>query len=90
MDYATGTLGIGGDQLQAVELSFSGDLGQDFIDFAQNRMHRLGLDGQVTSQGADVILAIQGPEALIDALEITCSLGPIQSRIDFWSRRQLG
>lgn len=89
MDYATGTLGVGGDLLRAVELRFSGQLGPDFVEFTKVRGRRLGLRGQITGRSEDVLVLVEGPEALIDALEITCSLGPYDSKVETWSRRDL-
>lgn len=89
MDYLTGDLGRGGAARCAVELRFHGRLGEPFLAFALKRANRLSLRGWIeeTAPGA-VTVAIEGPEALIDAFEIACSLGPIDADVESWTRRQ--
>lgn len=87
MDYQTGNLGKGGARECAIELRFEGDLGEAFVSFAVARARRLSLRGWVEARepGAVTVVA-EGPEALVDAFEICCSLGPIDSRVEHWMR----
>lgn len=89
MDYQSGPVGEGGADLRAAEIRFSGVLGQPFVDFALTRGRRLSLQGSVGQDGAAVVVALRGPEALIDAFEITCSLGPINAQVEAWTRIDL-
>ena len=87
MDYFSGKLGDGGGaEIHAAELRFTGRLGAPFVRFARARGRRLGLTGWGRDEADSVVIALAGPAALIDAFEITCSLGPIDSRIDSWTR----
>jgi len=87
MDYFSGQLGDdGGAEIHAAELRFTGRLGAPFVRFAVARGRRLSLTGTIRDEDDAVVIALEGPAALIDAFEITCSLGPIESRIDSWSR----
>lgn len=86
MDYSTGLLGRGGADEAVARLRFSGELGEPFVEFARDRGTRLGLRGQVRMHSDTVEVILQGPEALIDAFEITCSLGPFQCRVEAWGR----
>jgi acylphosphatase len=87
MDYFSGKLGDdGGTEVEAAELRFTGRLGAPFVRFALARGRRLSLTGWVRDEDDTVVIALQGPAALIDAFEITCSLGPIDARIDSWTR----
>ena len=88
MDYSTGSLGQGGAKEQAVEICFVGVLGQPFVEFARERARRLALQGRIEQLCDTVVASLEGPEALIDAFEISCSLGPITCRIDSWSRTE--
>ncbi len=87
MDYLTGDLGQGGARECATELRFRGVLGDVFVAFAVKRALRLSLRGWI-EVGADeaVTVVVEGPEALVDAFEIVCSLGPIESVVDDWNR----
>lgn len=89
MDYSTGRLGEGGADLGAAEIRFSGRLGASFVGFAMARARRLSLAGSIEDGDTSVLIAVQGPAALIDAFEITCSLGPIDARVDSWARTDL-
>jgi len=89
MDYRTGDLGRGGAAHCAVELRFRGRLGETFIAFAVKRANRLSLRGWIQETSPDAVtIAAEGPEALIDAFEITCSLGPIDSDVESWTRKE--
>jgi hypothetical protein len=49
-----------------------------FADFAAHRAARLALDLAVEAAGRyRVVLSVGGQEALVDAFEMACSLGPI-------------
>ncbi len=87
MDYATGVLGEGGNVERTVDMAFCGALGEPFVDFAVTRARRLSLRGWISSGEDMVEIRIKGPEALIDAFEIVCSLGPIHCIVEEWSRR---
>lgn len=89
MDYLTGDLGTGGANVCAVELRFRGRLGEAFIAFALTRARRLSLRGWIESHEAgSVTVAAEGPEALVDAFEIACSLGPIEANVESWTRSE--
>lgn len=89
MDYSSGQLGEGGADLHAAEMRFTGRLGPSFVRFALTRGRRLSLRGSIRDEDDTVVVEVEGPAALIDAFEITCSLGPIDSRIDSWTRADL-
>lgn len=47
------------------------------------RARLLDLKGSVTSQGNQRIsILVEGPQALIDAMEMACSLGPMDALVD--------
>lgn len=87
MDYASGTLGQGGNIECTVALAFCGALGEAFVDFAVKRAARLSLRGWISQSEDMVEIRIKGPEALIDAFEIVCSLGPISCNVEEWTRQ---
>lgn len=89
LDYESGEFGRGGQALCAVELTYRGKLGEAFVQFALERARRLSLDGWVSAHPDAVTLAAQGPQALVDAFEIVCSLGPIDARISDWDRSDI-
>ncbi len=87
MDYFTGDLGAGGARQCAVELRFSGSLGEPFASFALKRARRLSLRGWMKAHDDEhVTILAEGPEALVDAFELVCSLGPIDSDVESWTR----
>jgi len=54
-----------------------------YLDFVVERARWLGLDGWVAANDdATVSLAVAGPEALVGALEMACTLGPLDALID--------
>lgn len=61
-----------------------GDLGAEtFIPWIRRHARKLGLNTVFSSVGPDRIeLQIEGPDALIDAMEMGCSLGPIEVWVD--------
>lgn len=93
LDYESGEFGQGGQALRAVELTYRGDLGEAFVQFALDRARRLSLDGWISARPDTVKdtvkLAAQGPQALVDAFEIVCSLGPIDARVTDWDRSDI-
>lgn len=89
MDYSSGQFGEGGADLKAAEIRFTGTLGPAFVRFALARGRRLSLQGSIRDEDDAVVIEIEGPAALIDAFEITCSLGPIDSKIRSWTRTDL-
>lgn len=89
MDFESGKFGHGGHTLCAVELTYRGNLGEVFVDFALNRARRLALDGWVSAHPDSVGVTVQGPQALVDAFEVACSLGPISADITDWDRTDI-
>ena len=54
-----------------------------FPDWICHRAQLLDLDGWVTAPTVDEIcVVVAGPQALIDAMEMACSLGPMDVRVD--------
>lgn len=88
MDFESGNLGIGGNQHSAAGLVFRGSLGKPFVDFVFARASRLNLSGWVSGDGERIAVWVKGPTALIDAFEIACSLGPIDSTVVQWTRQE--
>ena len=86
LNYESGEFGTGGQRECAVELVFKGVLGEPFVAFAMARARRLSLRGWI-SPGAEIVtVSAEGPQAMVDAFEIVCSLGPIEASIEQWSR----
>lgn len=59
---------------------FSGDVNKpDFLHWICHRANRLGLNGWVREDAAGTFIEVlaSGPEELLDAMELGCSLGPI-------------
>lgn len=88
MNYESGEFGKGGEQECVVELVFRGTLGEPFVAFAITRARRLSLRGWISQRDNLVTVSAQGPQAMVDAFEIVCSLGPIQSSIETWTRTE--
>ena len=89
MDFVTGELGTGGSRECAAEFRFTGWLGETFVAFVMRRAERLSLRGWIEANGAGAVtVAAQGPEALVDAFEMACSLGPIEARVESWTREE--
>lgn len=61
-----------------VVIEFTGDLVPlSFAAFAAHRAARLSLRHAVTAQDLGrAVVRVEGPEALVDAFEMACSLGP--------------
>lgn len=54
-----------------------------FVAWICHRARLLDLTGSVQVQGiADVHILVQGPQPLIDAMEMACSLGPLDASVD--------
>lgn len=89
MDYDSGEFGRGGQRLCAVQLTYRGNLGEPFVAFAVERARRLSLNGWI-SPGSEVVkVSAEGPQAMVDAFEIVCSLGPIEAEVTDWARSDI-
>ncbi|HEY9011061.1 MAG TPA: acylphosphatase [Devosia sp.] len=54
-----------------------------YLDFVVERAQWLGLDGWVAANDDKTVsVAVAGPEALVGALEMACTLGPLDALID--------
>ena len=53
-----------------------------YLAFVDERAHWLAIDGWVRATADGVELVAAGPEALVGALEMACTLGPLDMRID--------
>jgi acylphosphatase len=71
------------------EFHILGDVGSPaFPPWITRHFARLGLHGEVVSQSAHrVDLALSGPEALLDAMALACSLGPREVWVESIERR---
>lgn len=67
-----------------VRWSISGRMNvPSYLDFVVERAQWLGLDGWVAANDDQTVsLAVAGPEALVGALEMACTLGPLDALID--------
>lgn len=66
--------------MPAERFKLSGDVNKsDFLDWISHRARRLGLTGWVqdNSEQKTIEILVDGPEDLLDAMELGCSLGPI-------------
>jgi acylphosphatase len=65
-------------------LTIKGDLDTPkFLPWVERHLRRLGLAGHVAASTAQqVIVDVEGPADLIDAMELGVSLGPIDAWID--------
>lgn len=65
-------------------LTIKGDLHTPkFLPWVERHLRRLGLAGHIAAWAdQQVILDVDGPEDLIDAMELGVSLGPIDAWID--------
>ncbi|MDA0186068.1 MAG: acylphosphatase [Roseovarius sp.] len=53
-----------------------------FVGWICHRAQLLDLTGSVRAQGTtDMFIHVQGPQPLIDAMEMACSLGPIDANV---------
>lgn len=87
MDFVAGDIGAGGARHCVVELCFTGRLGEPFLSFAAKRAEKFGLRGWIEADKPDdtVIVYAEGPEAMVHAFEVNCSLGPLECRVDSWT-----
>lgn len=70
--------------MTATEFDLEGQLGSgDFLDWICHRARLLDLSGWVTRRDEGrVWIVVTGPLALIDAMEMACSLGPVDVLVD--------
>jgi acylphosphatase len=68
----------------ATELRLEGDLGAaSFADWICHRARLLDLSGWVASEADGAVsIVVAGPDALVDAMEMACSLGPREVLVD--------
>lgn len=56
---------------------------ETFVAWICHRARLLNLTGSVDVKGtADVHILVQGPQPLIDAMEMACSLGPMDANVE--------
>lgn len=69
--------------MTAAEITLSGLFHTDrFADWICHRARLLDLTGSVTARGrTEMQIVVQGPQALIDAMEMACSLGPMDADV---------
>ena len=73
-------------------MTFTGQVSKaDFLDWIAHRAMRLGLNGWVAQDRVKdhVVLVVQGPPELIDAMALACSLGPMTVWVEQVDRRPL-
>ena len=77
--------------MQTVTFLFSGRFNtSSFADFARHRAARLDLDAGAPDLHPDRIrITVSGQDALVDAFEVACSLGPIDCLVDDVVRYQV-
>jgi acylphosphatase len=54
----------------------------DYVRFVAERARWFGIDGWVSGDADAVTLVAAGPEAMVGALEMACTLGPLTAVID--------
>ncbi|MEM9602897.1 MAG: acylphosphatase [Pseudomonadota bacterium] len=54
----------------------------DFMQWVHHRACKLGLSGHVRPHGEAVLVDVTGPDELIDAMALCCSLGPVSSCVE--------
>ena len=54
----------------------------DYLDFAAERANWLSLDGWATADADGVTVVAAGPEALVGALEMALTLGPLTALVE--------
>lgn len=76
--------------MKATEFQLRGQLsGAGFTDWICHRARLLDLRGWVRSEGPEAVtIMVAGPEALVDAMEMACSLGPINVWVDRIERQE--
>ena len=66
-----------------VLMRVAGSLDAGYLDFVASRAQWLDLDGWTTIVGPGrAEIAAAGPEALVGALEMACTLGPLDSLVE--------
>lgn len=80
-----------GQNLKAARFTFHGQIDCDsFAEFALHRASRLSLEIEVGACDAtSAVLSVKGQEALVDAFEMACSLGPYDCIVLDVERRSL-
>lgn len=70
--------------MMATEIRLDGQLrSPNFIDWICHRAELLNLTGWVTAESTTAIsIVVAGPPALIEAMEMACSLGPMDVQVD--------
>jgi len=54
-----------------------------FVDWIVKRAHTLSLNGHVAQlNDSEIALTVAGHPILVDAMEVACSLGPIDASVD--------
>jgi len=74
---------VEGGRLVCRRLAIAGRLPlPGFLDFVAERAGWLSLDGWAAADDAGVIVVAAGPEALVGALEMACTLGPLAALVE--------
>ena len=77
---------VEGGRLVCRRLAIAGRLPlPDFLDFVVERAGWLSLDGWASADEEGVVVVIvvaAGPEALVGALEMACTLGPLAALVE--------
>lgn len=70
--------------MTAAKIQLSGVFNpESFADWICHRARLLDLTGSVDAQGiTEMHIFVQGPQPLIDAMEIACSLGPMDANVE--------
>jgi acylphosphatase len=72
-------------------LTISGELGRAPVaEWVTHRARKLSLEGRIVTDGpAAISVVVAGPEALLDAMEVACLLGPAKALIGQIDREPL-
>ena len=74
---------VEGGRLVCRRLAIAGRLPlPDFLAFVAERAGWLSLDGWAAADDSGVIVVAAGPDALVGALEMACTLGPLAALVD--------
>ena len=74
---------VEGGRLVCRRLAIAGRLPlPDFLDFVAERAGWLSLDGWAAAANGGVTVVAAGPEALVGALEMACTLGPLAALVE--------
>lgn len=65
--------------MKATEIRLSGQLASgEFVPWIDHRARLLDLKGWVRREGPNAVtIVVAGPQPLVDAMEMACSLGPV-------------